>query len=303
MTRPKPNSSSALHISCGLSESAIFTVPTLLDLASTVVTSIVPRLLLVLHRLDADPHHARRGVDQRVRVVAARLHGRRDHERLDARAGLEEVVGRAVAIARRGVLVAVIRVEGRLVDHRQHFAGGDVEHDDRARARLVRLHGGLQLAVGEVLHAQVDAGAQVLSGARRLDALDVLDRAAEAVAHHALRARLAAEPLVVGELEPFLADVVDVGEAEQVPGDFARRIVAPVLAQRVHAGDAERLDPGRVRRAHVAREEDELAVEVARDAAREPLRVAVERLGEPREVLRALARACAGWPRPCRPAC
>ena len=46
VTRPKPNSSSAVHICCGCSDSAIFATPTLLDLASTVVTSIVPRLCL-----------------------------------------------------------------------------------------------------------------------------------------------------------------------------------------------------------------------------------------------------------------
>ena len=56
---------------------------------------------------------------------------------------------------------------------------------------------------------------------------------------------LAGQPVVEGELEAFLALVVDVGEAEQVPGHFARRVVAAVLAQRVHAGDAERLDPAR----------------------------------------------------------
>ena len=104
--------------------------------------------------------------------------------------------------------------------------------------RAVFLHGRLQLAIREVLQAQVDARAQVLARTRRLDALDVLDRAAFVVAHHALHARLAAEPLVECEFEAFLADVVDVREAEQVPRHFAGRIVATVFAQRVDAGDA-----------------------------------------------------------------
>ena len=63
------------------------------------------------------------------RVVAAGLHRGGDDEGLDARAGLEDVGGRAVAVARGGVLLAVVRVERRLVGHRQHFAGRDVEHD------------------------------------------------------------------------------------------------------------------------------------------------------------------------------
>jgi hypothetical protein len=144
-----------------------------------------------------------------------------------------------------------------------------------------------------VLHAQVDAGPQVLAGSRRLDALDVLERAAFAVAHHALGARFAAEPLVEREFEAFLAHVIDVGEAEQVPGHFAGRVVTTVFAQGVDTGDAERLHLLGVGRAHVAYEVDELAVEVAGDAPCEPVLVAVEhlrKLGEVLRVLRQLAR-------------
>ena len=61
-----------------------------------------------------------------------------------------------------------------------------------------------------------------------------------------LTAGLAAEPLVERELEAFLAHVVDVGEAEQVSGHFAGRVVAAVLAQRVDARNSERLDLGGV---------------------------------------------------------
>ena len=46
MTEPKPKSLNAVHISCGFSVSAILTMPTLLDFASTVFTSIVPRSCL-----------------------------------------------------------------------------------------------------------------------------------------------------------------------------------------------------------------------------------------------------------------
>ena len=82
-----------------------------------------------------------------------------------------------------------------------------------------------------------------LAGTRRADALDVFDRAAVAILDHALGAGLRAEPAVVGELEPFLADVVVLlGEAEQVAGDFARRVEALVLAQQVHAGNLQLRD-------------------------------------------------------------
>ena len=72
-------------------------------------------------------------------------------------------------------------------------------------ARAVLAHRGLELAVGEVLDAQVDAGDEVLALRGALQHLDVLDHAAAAVLDHALRAVDARERAVVGELEPLLA--------------------------------------------------------------------------------------------------
>jgi hypothetical protein len=83
---------------------------------------------------------------------------------------------------------------------------------------------------------------QVLARAGRADALHVLDRAAESVLDHALCTGLAAQPLVVSELETFLADIVDAGEPEQVTSDLAAGVVAPVFPQQVHARDAEGAD-------------------------------------------------------------
>ncbi len=102
------------------------------------------------------------------------------------------------------------------------------------RARRVRDRG-LELAVREVLQTQVDARAQVAPGPRFRDQLDVADHAPETVLQHALAAVLAPEPLVELGLEPFLAAIVDVGEAEQVPDDFACRVVALVFADRADA--------------------------------------------------------------------
>ncbi len=208
-------------------------------------------------------------------------------ERLDARARLEDVGGRAIAIARGRNLIAIVRVVGRLIHHRDHFAGVDVEHDDRAAFRLVLVHRRLQLAIREVLNPQVDAGDQILARPRRADALDVLDSAAVAILNHALGAGLRAEPAVVGELEPFLADVVVLlGEAEQVAGDFAGRIEALILAQQIDAGNLQLRDLRGVARPHVTHQVNELAVEVAGDDLRQPLLVAVERFGETRDLVR-----------------
>ena len=62
----------------------------------------------------------------------------RGGERLQRRARLEEIGDGAVARAARIELAAVVRVVGRQVRHREHFAGRHVEHDDAARLRALR---------------------------------------------------------------------------------------------------------------------------------------------------------------------
>ncbi len=92
------------------------------------------------------------------------------------------------------------------------------------------------------------------------------------------------QPLVVGELEPLLTLIVDVGEAEQLAGDLPRRVVAAVLAREINAGNAERLDPRRLRRLALARDVEEVAVEIARDAPQQLLAVDAERRRQPRDL-------------------
>jgi hypothetical protein len=50
-------------------------------------------------------------------------------------------------------LIAIVRVVGRLIHHREHFAGIDVEHDGGTRFRTMFLHGCFQLAIGKILNA------------------------------------------------------------------------------------------------------------------------------------------------------
>ena len=80
-----------------------------------------------------------------------------------------------VAIALGHALRAVVRVVRRLVDHREHFTGTHVEHDDRSGLGAVSLHRCLERPVRKVLDAQVDAELQVLAVMRRLDTRDVFD--------------------------------------------------------------------------------------------------------------------------------
>ena len=140
-------------------------------------------------------------------------------------------------------------------------------------------------------------------GPHRADLLDVLHDLAVAILDHALGAVFAREPVIERELEAFLAFVVDAGEAEDVAGDFARRVVAAVFAHQVHAGDLQRADLLRVGRLHVPREIQELAIEVRRDAPRELVLVALQRLRQARQLIAGERELLRDSPTPNRPAC
>ena len=112
--------------------------------------------MLVLENRESDLVVTGRRIDDAVVVVLAGSDTRGNEERLDGGAGLENVGCRAIAISRRQDLLAVIRVVGGLIDHGEHFAGRNVDHDDRTAGGTVIADGGLQLPVGEVLDAKID---------------------------------------------------------------------------------------------------------------------------------------------------
>ena len=134
-----------------------------------------------------------------------------------------------------------------------------IEDHEPAGLGAVRLDGGLQLAEREVLEPRVDREREVASRLRRADRLDVLDDLAAAVDDHAAAAGLAAEPLLLRELDALLPDVVVAGEAQDVAHRVARRIEAPVFVLVVDAFDLERRDAVGDLRRNLLREEDEVA--------------------------------------------
>ncbi len=250
-------------------------------------------MLVVDHR-GADLDVARAGVDDAVGLVTARGQARGDEEGFDARAGLEQIGGGAVAVLRGIELMTVIGVEGRLVDHGEHFAGAHVQDDDRTGVGAIVADRRFQLAIGQVLDAQVDAELELAARAHGANALDVLDVIPLAVLDDALCTVLAAEPVVEGELRALLAGVVHVGKAEQMPGHLARRIVAAVFARQVHAVDLELSDLARVGRLEPAREVHEFAVLAGAHAPDQIVQVHVDRLGQARELLGVARKLCAG---------
>src|SRR5439155_11097676 len=111
----------------------------------------------------------------------------------------------------------------------QHFAGAYIDRDQAAGLRVRLLDRALQRAVRKALDLAVDREDQILSILRGANRLHVLDHAAEAILDHAPAAGLAAECVLVRELDAFLSAVVDAGEADKVRGDFAGGIVAAVF--------------------------------------------------------------------------
>ena len=237
------------------------------------------QVVVVLGDLPAiDPKRAGRGVDDGIRLVSAAFQCSGHHERLDARSGLEDVRDRAVPVAGRIVLSAVVRVIGRLVRHRQHFARGRVQDHCRTRDGVIVGDGLLQFAISQVLEPEIQAGPQVPAGPGRLDQFHVFDDASQAVAKHPLGAMFSLEPIVEFELQTFLSHIVDVGKAEQMSDHLARRVVTPVLAKRRHSGHTQLQYSCGMFRRQVPAQVDELPFQVAGDAPYKPILVHLQDL-------------------------
>ena len=156
---------------------------------------------------------------------------------------------------------------------------------------LFELDRRLELAEREVLQPRVDREREVAAGLRRADRLDVLDDVAAPVDDHAAAAGLAAQPLLLRELDAFLPDVAVAGEAEDVAHRLRRRIEAPVLVLVVDALDLQRRDAIGDLRRHLPGEEDEVVARA--ELRREPGGVVSSSFASARAA-RALASTFAG---------
>ena len=237
-------------------------------------------IVLIFDDLDTDLHHAGRGIDDALIIELPRCQGGGHHERLDRGARLNEIGDRAILVTARLVLSAIVRVEGRLVHHREHFASRDVDHDDRARLRPMLLHGRLQFSIREILQTHIEGERHVATRAHWLDALDRLYGATEIILNDTLSTVVAGEPVVVDELETFLTLVVHAREADHVACHLTGRIVAAIFARQMYPGDVERANLGRVGRLHMPRDVQELSLQIRRDALLELLGVAFKSAGQ-----------------------
>ena len=85
---------------------------------------------------------------------------------------------------------------------------------------------------------------KVISRFWLLDQLHFLYRAAQSVFNHAFPSRYALQPVVVGQFQAFLADVIDIGESDHVHSHFSRWIEAAIFFLQKNALDVQRPDLG-----------------------------------------------------------
>ena len=164
---------------------------------------------------------------------------RRCGHELERRAGLVEVLHRAIAA---GVLlreVVLIGIERRPAGHREDLAAVRIHHDGGAAIGARRLDAGPQLALDDVLQVLVDRQLERCAGRGR--SLEPAEGVAARIGLHQDLALAPAHRLVVGRLDAVQADVVDADVAEQLRGELAVRIEALAL---FHEADALELEGG-----------------------------------------------------------
>ena len=114
----------------------------------------------------------------------------------------------------------------------------------------------LEFPVGGVLQPQIDTERKVLPHARGRFEFQVANDVAEPVLQYQLAAVLAAQQGVERQFDAFEADVVDIGDADDVCRGFSRRVVAPVFLLEIQALDAKLADPLRLGPGHTPLEVD-----------------------------------------------
>ena len=193
--------------------------------------------------LAADANASGAGIDQRIGRVAAALQGRHEGQRLDDRAGLENVGQRAVAratAAQRGAhRRAIIGIEMRVADAGQQFTRVAVQGHDNPRLGAGQRHRAAQFRMQEILQTQIDGELQIAPRPRRLHDADVAHGVAAQIFEIAPAAGPTAQPSVVGQFQAGHAATVQIGHAYKLRSHFAGGIEAPVLALGTHARHAK----------------------------------------------------------------
>ena len=185
------------------------------------------------HARDGD--RSGRGVDDGLRLDAPALQSNPDGEGLHHRAGFKGVGQRPVAQLLAAQVGAFLRVVAGVVGHGQQLAGVGVQHHHATGMRAVVDHGLFEFLVGEKLNFAVDAQLYILTRQRWHDRAHVFDHPSAPVFDHVAQAGFAGERFVKEEFDAFLAFVFHIGEADDMRGGFALRVLAQVVGALVYA--------------------------------------------------------------------
>ena len=227
----------------------------------------------------------RAGIDDGFRLVLARVQAHGHDKRLDRRARLKHVDHGAVAHHRRVEVAPVVRVVGRLIGHRQHFAGLYIDHHQAAGLGTEFDQRVAQLAVRQVLQAQVDGQRQTLARLGVLGDLQIADQVAATILEHLTLTRHTGEPVFVGQLDAFTALVVDVGKADHVSRHFTGRVETTKFLDGIHPGNLQIGNRLALLWREPAHQVHELAFAVQLDALSQRGRLYAQRGGQLRPAL------------------
>ena len=181
-------------------------------------------------------------VDQIGRPEHVLFERRRRRHDLEGRSRLVEILDRAVAPRLFADAPVGVRVEGRVVRHREDLARVRIHDDGGAAGGAVLFDAGAQLALGDELEVLIDGQLEGRAGGGR--ALDLAEDALlPRVRLHEQLALPAAHLGVVRRLEAAETGVVETDVAEHVRGQLLVRIVAAALLEEPDPLQLELADP------------------------------------------------------------
>ena len=178
-----------------------------------------------MNRSPSDPQRTVLAVEQLVRLDLSVLQRRGHGHDLEGRAGLVLVDHRPVDSRLGPRLAESVGVGGRTVGQRQHLSGSRVQQHGRGGVGARLQHGAIQLALDDVLYAQVDGQHDIVRSSRGSSG-DLAQPAVVTVAHDAVDDGIASQGLVELALDSFQSLAVDAGETDHVNAERSARVSA-----------------------------------------------------------------------------
>ena len=104
------------------------------------------------------------------------------------------------------------------------------------------LHCGPQVLTRRCLDSKIQTQAQLTAVMDLANAFDITDHSMPGINEHPLVTLDTGQMAVECPLYTFLPPVIDIGESDDMPGNWAGRVVTPVLTLRRHAANTKLLN-------------------------------------------------------------